>query len=444
MNYFIPKRFNALPVMLIAATLAVGQTTQNTAGTAPAATRPAAPAAASSPVDSVIDLVKSGMSEGLIVKTLQRQNKPVDLSPADLVKLKNAGVSENIINVMMDPSSKPAAAPAASAAPLPVAAPAAAQAVPSSSGSPNAQKKRVIVDDFDYSAVMTSVQAIFGTQQNIGKGIHAMLAARLTQQGNVVIVERGSKLDQVQQEQDRNQGNRVKQGTGARVGGITGADAVLAGDITIFGRDDKKVNANGTGGGWCRWCGPTIGAAAGAMSKEKAVVAVAYRLIDAETAEIIDSGAERGESERKSNGFAGFAAGLKGYGAGNLDMTSSNFTETIIGEATQDCVNKLAAIMETRVDAMKKAPRSVEAYVAEVSGNTLVISAGNNDGVNSGDVFEVFRVTQEVKDPKTGEVLDSLTEKVGQMTVTSVRDKIAMGSYVGSAAEIGFLVRKKI
>jgi hypothetical protein len=29
------------------------------------------------------------------------------------------------------------------------------------------QKKRVIVDPADYSAVMTSVQAVFGTQQNI-------------------------------------------------------------------------------------------------------------------------------------------------------------------------------------------------------------------------------------------------------------------------------------
>src|SRR5690348_5511428 len=87
------------------------------------AARPAAAAPKASPVDNVIQLVKSGMSENLIVKTLQRQNKPIDLSPADLVKLKNAGVSENIINMMMDPSSAPA--PAAAPAPAPTPAPAA-------------------------------------------------------------------------------------------------------------------------------------------------------------------------------------------------------------------------------------------------------------------------------------------------------------------------------
>jgi hypothetical protein len=30
------------------------------------------------------------------------------------------------------------------------------------------------------------------------------------------------------------------------------------------------------------------------------------------------------------------------------------------------------------------------------------------------------------------------------MTVTSVRDKISTGSYVGSPAKVGFLARKKI
>src|ERR1700676_3621891 len=83
----------------------------------PAPAKPAAakPAAAPSPVDSVIKSVKMGLSENLIIKTLQRDNKPMNLTPGDLVKLKNAGVSENIIGVMLDPTSAPA--PAAAAAP---------------------------------------------------------------------------------------------------------------------------------------------------------------------------------------------------------------------------------------------------------------------------------------------------------------------------------------
>jgi curli biogenesis system outer membrane secretion channel CsgG len=411
----------------------------------PAATHATAPKA-TSPVDSVIQLVKSGMSENLIIKTLQRQNKPMDLSPADLVKLKNAGVSENVIGVMMDPSNAPApAAPAptpapATAAPAPVAAPAAAPTppVPMTAAVANAMKKRVIVDEFDYSAVMTNVAAVFGTNQNIGKGIRAMLTNRLGEQQKVVIVER-AKINSLMAEQDRNASNRVKQGSGAKIGRISGADALLAGDITIFGRDDKHKHVSGGG-----LFGAGVGAIAASHSSDKAVVAIAYRVVDAETSEVVATGEARGESVRKSSalGALGGAFG-KGLAGAEFDMTSSNFAQTIIGEATQDCVNKLADILDTQVAGMKKEARAVEATIADVSGSSIVITAGTNDGVNAGDVFEVLRSVREVKDPTTHEVLDRITEKTGELTIVSVRDKIATGAYTGSAAQVGFLVRRK-
>jgi hypothetical protein len=41
-------------------------------------------------------------------------------------------------------------------------------------------------------------------------------------------------------------------------------------------------------------------------------------------------------------------------------------------------------------------------------------------------------------------VLDRITNKVGEMTITSVRDKIATGTYSGAPAKVGYLARKKI
>jgi curli biogenesis system outer membrane secretion channel CsgG len=453
--------FRSLVICGVAAALAFGQTPPPAQPAKPPAAKPATPPAAkpaapASGVDNVISLVKSGMSEGLIIKTLQKQNKPMNLTPADLVKLQNAKVSENIIGVMMDPTSGPAPAAAAPAAvveapppaPAPVASAPPPAAVPVSNPAPSAaapgattqaQKKRVMVDAFDYSTVMTSVQAVFGTQQNIGKGIQAMLVKRLAEQGKVVIVER-AKIKELEAEQDRNVGNRVKQGSGARVGRISGADALLAGDIVIFGRDDKKKTVKGGGliGG--------IGGAVANMNKEdKAIVAIDYRLVDAETSEVIATGEARGESSRKSKGFAGIAGALgKGVAGVEVDMTSSNFAETIIGEATMDCVNKLADILNKQAVDMKKTVREVEAYVADVAGRTMVISAGGNDGVNVGEVFEILKIVREVKDPVTKEVLDRITDKSGELTITSVRDKVATGSYVGSPAAVGYIARKKM
>lgn len=428
-------------------TFAVGQTP------APAPATKAAPKAAPkapSQVDSVIDSVKAGLSESIIIRTLQRDNKPANLTTADLVKLKNAGVSENIINVMLDPAGAPAAkAPAAAPAPAPVAAAPAPESAPapapvaSSAPAPTgaisqAEKKRVIIDEFDYSAVKTSVQAVFNTQQDIGKGIRAMLVTRLAQANKVVIVER-AKIATLTKEQDFNASNRVKQGSGARVGQISGADALLAGDIVVFGRDDKKKSVKGGG-----IIGGVIGGIASSKNEDKAVVTIDYRLIDAETSEVIATGEATGESKRKSSGLGAMAGAIgKGVAGVQVDMTSSNFAQTIIGEATQDCVNKLADILLTQTTTMKKSFREVEARVADVSGRTLTINAGSADGVNVGETFEIMRIVREVKDPVTKETLDVVTEKTGEMSITSVRDKIATGNYTGSPAQVNYVARKK-
>ncbi len=415
----------------------------------PAAAKSAAkPAAAPSPVDSVIQSVKMGLSENLIIKTLQRDNKPMNLTPADLVKLKNAGVSENIIGAMLDPASAPApaaaAAPAAAPAPPPPPRPAPVAVSAPPPGPPTAaqlqaQKKRVIVDEFDYSTVKTQVQAVFNTQQDIGKGIRAMLIKRIADANNLVVVER-AKIQNIMKEQDFNASNRVKQGSGARVGNISGADAMLSGDIVVFGRDDKKRSVKGGG-----LFGSVIGGIAASKNEDKAVVVIDYRLIDAETSEVIATGEARGESVRKGNALGAIGGALgKGVAGVQVDMTSSNFAETIIGEATQDCVNKLADILKEQSANMKKTVRPVETSVADVSGNTLVIAAGGNEGVNVGEIFEMLQVVREVKDPTTKEVLDRITNKVGEMTITSVRDKIATGTYVGAPAKVGYLARKKI
>jgi len=457
------RQFSTFSWMLLVPAILFGQNPPAAppkAPAAPAAAPKAAPAKAApkpaSPVDKVVNMVKAGLGEDLVVKTIVKDNMKADLGADDMIRLKQAGASDRIISAMMDPSSvgsSPAPPPAAAAAPsappspAPPAAPeqappaqAVAASLPSSAPPPaSAGKKRVIVDEFDYSAVKTEIQAVFGTQQNIGKGIRAMLVTRLAKDNKVTIVER-AKMNQLLKEQDFNTSNRVKQGKGARVGQISAADALLTGDIVIFGRDDKKTNVRGGG-----IAGRVIGGIASSKSEDKAVVSIDYRLVDAETSEIIATGEARGESSRKGNALGAIGGVLgKGVGGVEVDMTSSNFAQTIIGEATQDCVNKLAAILSEQTDKMKANVREVEARVAAVSGSTLTIAAGASDGVNAGEVFEIFKVLGEIRDPQTKEVLDMQVEKVGEMTVTSVRDKVASGNYTGSPVQVNWIARKKL
>src|SRR5258708_20894163 len=182
-------------------------------------------------------------------------------------------------------------------------------------------------------------------------------------------------MQNIMKEQDFNASNRVKQGSGARVGQISGADALLSGDIVIFGRDDKKKSVKGGG-----IIGGAFGAIASSKNEDKAVVAIDYRLIDAETSEVIATGEARGESVRKGNALGAIGGAIgKGVAGVQIDMTSSNFAETIIGEATQDCVNKLAEILLGQTSTMKKTVREVEGPVADVSGKTIVLNFGSNN-----------------------------------------------------------------
>jgi len=89
-------------------------------------------AAQTTDVDSIIELMKGGMSESLLLKTIQRQGKTYNLTPTEMVKLQKAGASEKIIEALMDPAASPAAPAETAQVPTPAAAipPAAPTATP--------------------------------------------------------------------------------------------------------------------------------------------------------------------------------------------------------------------------------------------------------------------------------------------------------------------------
>ena len=291
----------------------------------------------------------------------------------------------------------------------------------------SAQKRTVAVENFDYSAVMTYVQAIFGNHLPVSQGIQAMMVKRIAQGGRFTVVER-RKIENVMKEQDFGASGRVARPTAAKIGKIRGADLMLMGDVVIFGRDDQVKRGAG---------GASVGgfgiAGGGAKADYKAVVAMNYRIVDSESGEVIQTGEARGESKRqsKAGGLALLVGGFRLGGAS--DMQSSNFAETIIGEAVMDCVDKLAEQVNQQSAGIGAKQIEISANVASVSGSTVYITAGTNAGVQVGDRFEVSRLGKAIKDPATGEVLDQESNLIGTLTISTVREKIAIGTYTGSA-----------
>jgi curli biogenesis system outer membrane secretion channel CsgG len=439
MNVMISRYLLLLIVMVGASSLSLfGQAPKKS----PA---PAAKTAAQTPLAKIMQMVQMKLPEAAVLNAIQKAG-PMEVSADDFLKLKQMGASDNVIVALSGgtPSAPPAAAARAVvpvAGPPPVGGGWNTELASLACERPSNTAKRVLaIDEFDFGTVKSNVAAIFGTQVDLGKGILALMTKRLAEENKFRIVER-KRLGQVMAEQDLGASNRVKQGTNAKIGRIQGADAILMGTIVVFGNDSKTRNVNA--GAFGSRLGGVLGGANVKVGSDKAVVVISYRLVDAESSEVIATGEARGESSRKSTGvgLAGYGGGIGG--AGGVDMTASNFQETVIGEATIDCINKLAAIANSKEQNIAMRNNDVEARIAEIAGNKIYLAAGSNDGVQKCDRFEISRVIKEIKDPSTGEVLDLQTERVGELLVTEVRDKVSIAYYNGSAEpKVGYVAKK--
>src|SRR6266545_5003436 len=248
-------------------------------------------------------------------------------------------------------------------------------------------RKRVAVLDFDYATVHSYVTDIWGSDVDIGKGIADMLVTELVRDGTYSVIER-KQLDRVLGEQNFQQSGRADASTAARLGRLLGVDAIIIGSITQFGRDDKKLGV-GAGAGGVRVGG--IGLGGVGRRSAKAVVAIDARIVSIETAEILGVAQGKGESKRSGLTLAGGVAGGGGAVGGVVDMSSSNFGSTILGEATRAAVDSLLTELVAAGPKIEGTVAAISALVADVSGGELVINVGTTNGVRVGAEYPVVR-----------------------------------------------------
>lgn len=297
-----------------------------------------------------------------------------------------------------------------------------------------AQKKRVAVLNFEYGTVRSNTQAIFGTDQDVGKGISDMLVQKLVQDGKYSVIERNA-LDKVLGEQNFSNSDRADASTAAKIGRILGVDAIIIGSITQFGRDDQHTNIGGGGyGGY----GSKLGIGGIGTKKSKAVVGITARLVNTTTGEILAAVTGKGESQRSGTSLIGAGAGGGSGGGAGLDMGSSNFGQTILGEAVQAAVTDTATQLDSAAGNLPTVKVSVSGLVADISGNTLIINVGSKTGLKVGDTLDISRQVRTVKDPATGKVLKAITDKIGSGTVTQIDSDSATVTFTGTgAAKVG-------
>jgi curli biogenesis system outer membrane secretion channel CsgG len=308
----------------------------------------------------------------------------------------------------------------------------AASSAPATAPAAGGRKKRVAIFDFDYATVQTASAAAFGTNVDVGKGISDLLVRHLVQDGTYSVIERKA-MDKILAEQNFSNSDRADANSAAKIGRLLGVDAIIVGSITQFGYDNKNTNVGGGGGGW-----GGFGVGGFSHKKSKAVVVVDARLVNIDTAEIMGVADGKGESSRESTSLLGGGSNWHGFGGGAVDFGSSDFQQTILGEAVNSAVTQMST--ELVADAPKLVARtiSVEGVVAAVDGGQIVLNVGSKVGLKVGDQLTVKRVTKEIKDPTTGKTLRKLTSDVGVIRLTDVDEVSAIGAPVsGSGFKVG-------
>jgi curli biogenesis system outer membrane secretion channel CsgG len=326
----------------------------------------------------------------------------------------------------------PAKAPEKAAEEVPVAPP----PPPPAQATTTTRKKRVAVFDFDYATVRSGIAALFGSDIDVGKGISDLLVKHLVKDGTYSVIERKA-LDKILAEQNFSNSDRANPTSAAKLGKLLGVDAIIVGSITQFGNETKNTNVGGGGGGFGRF-----GVGGFSNKKTKAIVTLDARIVDIDTAEILAVADGKGESKRESTSLLGGGGGWRGFGGGAVDFGSSDFENTIIGEAVKQATEQMSAGVIAGAGKLQARTIKVEGLVAAIEGGQIVLNVGSRSGVKVGDQLSVDRVTREIKDPSTGAVLRRMSSTIGYVRITDVDDISAVAVPIsGSGFKVGDAVK---
>jgi len=298
------------------------------------------------------------------------------------------------------------------------------------------RKKRVAVLDFEYGTVRSQTQSAFGTDVDVGKGMTNLLVKYLVKDGTYSVIERGA-LDKILAEQNFSNSDRANPNSAAKIGKLLGVDAIIVGVITQFGGENKDTKVGGGGGGL-----GGFGLGGFSRKKSKAIVSVDARVVDIDTAEILGVADGKGESSRESTSLLGGGGNWHGWGGGAVDFGSSDFQETIIGEAVKKAMEQLSAGIIADAPKLQARTITVQGMVAFVDANGVVVNVGSKAGLKPGDTLAVERVTREIKDPSTGAVIRRMTSQVGTIQITDVDEGSGVAKVVsGTGFKIGDVVK---
>lgn len=257
---------------------------------------------------------------------------------------------------------------------------------------------------------------------DLGNGFATIMTDVLNESGKFIVLGDSGMRQAAIDEQDFAASGRTAGGKkSAKIGRMTPAQLLVRGSIT-------HVQETGGGKGGLNFRGFSIGG-----SKGSAEVNVTIYLVDTETGQVAASQKVVGKSGKR-----GIGIGYYGSKLGGLTGDLSGFKEDNLGQAVENAVSDAVTFLVEQLENVQW-----EGSVVMTKDDTIIINRGTREGVTPGMQFSVGSV-EELVDPDTGEVLDSMMTTVAELEATNVREKITYCKVLsGSGIEKGMTVFAK-
>jgi len=279
-------------------------------------------------------------------------------------------------------------------------------------------------------------------QPAVGDGLAEMLITELTKLGKFDVLE-STTLDSIKDEIKMGEDGWIEQNEKVDKGHFAGADYMFVGKVVRFGNKSKSF-----GGG-----GPLHIPGGFSVAKSESEVEIVWRVVDATTRKILNSGTAVGVEKGTSWGFGG----VLGHGF----YREREFRDSALGKATVKAMaiivgdvdkltlgpgtraklrdQKLAEKEQAGTAALEKL-RSTPGVVEAVGAGFAIVSLGSNHGIKAGEKLNLFEVN-EVKN-KEGKTVFKDEKLVGEVLVESVQEERCKTRYSGSAPiKEGWIVR---
>jgi len=288
-----------------------------------------------------------------------------------------------------------------------------------SCGGPKKQAAIAPADTVDYSKLVTHgpkkriaiAEFVNKTQYakgRIGTQASDQLATHLVKSNAFIVIER-EQLAKVLGEQALGQTGAVKGETAAKIGELLGAQALITGSITEFG-----FTQDTTDGGVFK------------KKSQRVRAVVNVRAIDTSTGQILF--AENGEGIAETEDTQVFGFGSK-----------SGYDETLNDRALNQAIVKLVSNIIKNLDKVQWTGRVVKV----TDSGKVIINAGQDTGLQTGDLLVVSKLGEMLTDPDTGVALGREPGEVrGKIKVSMLQEKMSVCDVIeGRGFEAGDQVK---